>query len=87
MATNIGHFKETVRPGQDGLLVGNNADEWGSALNSLIEDTYARETLGRNAGKRVRKDFNVSRNSPKYLKLLKNLANTSVIEDDLVEVA
>lgn len=86
VATNIGHYKETVRPGQDGLLVDNNADQWSSAINSLIEDRYARETIGRNAGKRVRKDFNVSRNSPKYLKLLKNLANTSLAEDEL-EVA
>lgn len=78
VASNIGHYTESVRPGQDGLLVNNTAEEWGSALRSLIEDSYARETLGRNAGKRVRKDFNVSRNSPKYLKLLKNLANASV---------
>ncbi len=85
VATNIGHYKETVKPGQDGLLVGNNSEEWKSALTSLIEDTYARETLGHNAGKRVRKDFNVSRNSPKYLKLLKNLANTSVMDE--LEVA
>ncbi len=81
VATNIGHYTETVRSGQDGLLVGNNAEQWGSALRTLIDDKYARETLGRNAGKRVRKDFNVSRNSPKYLRLLKNFANTSILDE------
>lgn len=87
VASNVGHFKETVRPGQDGLLVKTN-DEWVSALTGLIEDEYARDTLGRIAGKRVRKDFNVSRNSPKYLRLLKNIANSSVIlEDELEAVA
>lgn len=80
IATNIGHYSQTVNEGQDGILVGNTKEEWGSALRTLVIDQTAREQLGRQAGKRVRKDYNVSKNSPKYLKLLKNICNSNVEE-------
>jgi glycosyltransferase involved in cell wall biosynthesis len=82
VAANVGHFIKTVRPGMDGILVkADDQTQWINTLSGLIEDSSARETLGNNAYKRIKKDFNVSRNAPKYLRLLKNLANSSVQED------
>jgi len=48
-------------------------------LELLIKDTAYREAIGRAAGKRVRKDFNVKRNAATYFRLLKTLLNTTVM--------
>lgn len=78
VASDIGHYSATVNDGMDGLLVkDNDLNLWATALGTLIECESARKQLGRNAGKRVRQDFNVARNAPKYLRLLKKIANTS----------
>jgi len=81
VATGIGHYAATVNPGQDGLLVqDNDPEEWFGALYTLIEDESARRTLGRNAYARVKKYYNVERNTPLYLRLLKKIANADIGE-------
>lgn len=83
VATDISHFSQTIKDGKDGLLVKNNdLTVWKESLMRLIEDDVLRETIGRNAYKRVRKDFNVKRNAAKYLRLLKTLANTTIMGED-----
>lgn len=88
IATDVGHFSVTVRDGVDGLLVKqNDLSSWEEKIELLLADRNYREQLGREANKRVKKDFNVSRNAPKYLRLLKSLANSSVVEDEPEAVA
>ena len=90
VASNVGHFASTVRPGQDGLLVdGNDLGQWKALLEHLVTNPAHREVLGRNAYKRVKTDFNVRRNAAKYIRLLKQIANTSlpVEEPQALEVA
>jgi len=83
VATDISHFSQSIKQGDDGFLVKeNDPDLWMQYLESLIQIPSYREDMGRQAYKRVKKDFNVQGNAPKYLRLLKKLANTSI---DLVE--
>lgn len=86
IASEVSHFKQTVRPGEDGILC-KDLQEWEDALELLIENKSAREQVGRNAYKRVRQDFNVARNAPKYLRLLKTLSKESVFAESEAEYA
>lgn len=92
VCTDISHFSQTVRNGKDGLLVPeNDLKAWVQDLDLLIKNKNYRADIGRAAAKRVRQDFNVKRNAPKYIRLLKAIANQSIQieadEPDLVEVA
>lgn len=79
VATDISHFSQSVESGRTGFLIkDNNLDAWKTTLEELIASASIREQIGRNAYQRVKKDFNVARNSPKYLRLLKQLANTGL---------
>lgn len=76
VASNVGHFASTLKPGVDGYLV--NGDEgWFLALETLINDEGLRRRVGDTANKRVKRDFNVARNAAKYVRTLKTLANFS----------
>jgi spore maturation protein CgeB len=61
--------------------------KWQESLEFLIEDERPRESLGRNAYKSVKQNFNVQKNAPKYLRVLKDIANTSVQFDEEPEAA
>lgn len=88
VATDISHFSQSILPFQDGLLIkDNDMDKWQDAIELLINDSVLREVIGRNAYKRVKNDFNVARNAPKYMRLLKKLANESVFAESELEVA
>lgn len=88
VATGISHFNQSIEHGETGFLIReNNLNDWKSTLETLIKEPAIREYVGRNAYKRVKKDFNVQRNSPKYLRLLKKLANTTEIPEPEMEMA
>ena len=90
VASDISHFSQTVRNGVDGILVKpNDLDHWEAVLELLIKDEVYREAIGREAGKRVRKDFNVKKNAAKYFRLIKTLLNTTIMgsEDAIPEMA
>lgn len=77
VATEISHFSETIANGQDGFLIkDNDLTAWSSTLENLIADETLRQSVGRNAYKKVKTEFNVARNAPTYLRLLKQIANT-----------
>lgn len=87
VATDISHFSQSIQSGFTGLLIGqNDLKKWKDALTMLVRDPNYRDELGRNAYKRVKKDFNVAKNSPKYLRLLKQIANQSVVDFEAREV-
>lgn len=88
VASDIGHYSATIPHGKEAFLVkGNDPDLWMQYLTSLIEMPGLREEIGRSAYKRVKKDFNVRRNAPKYLRLLKSLSNSTVEDREMEEVA
>ncbi len=87
VATGISHFNQSIDSGETGFLIhGNNMNLWQNTLEMLINEPTIREHVGRNAYKRVKKDFNVQRNAPKYLRLLKKLANTGLEMEQNPEV-
>jgi glycosyltransferase involved in cell wall biosynthesis len=87
VATDISHFSQTVRNGVDGILIKENKlEDWVTKLGLLIRDTALREQLGRQAYKRVKKDFNLKNNAPKYVRLLKKLSDFSVYTPEYQEV-
>jgi glycosyltransferase involved in cell wall biosynthesis len=81
IATNVSHFNQSITHGVDGLLIDqNDPKRWATAIENLITDKDLRESIGRSAYKRVKRDFNVARNAPKYLRLLKTIANASSVQ-------
>lgn len=83
VASGISHFNQSISSGVDGILIkDNDLGEWKKALEMLIENPSKVEEIGRNAYKRVKRDFNVARNSPKYLRLLKSLAKQSAFTEE-----
>ena len=86
VATDISHFSQSIKDGQDGFLIkDNNLQEWQKRLEMLIEDQGLREEVGRQAYKRVKKDFNIKNNAPKYVRLLKKLSDFSVYTPEYEE--
>lgn len=86
VATDISHFSQSIRDGQDGFLIkDNDLQEWQKRLEMLIEDQGLREEVGRQAYRRVKKDFNLKNNAPKYVRLLKKLSDFSVYTPEYEE--
>lgn len=84
VCSSVSHFESTVKDGEDGLLIPqNSASLWREGLEFLIQNPNFREQMGRNAAKRVRNDFNVKKNAPKYLRLLKELSNIPVYSEEM----
>lgn len=82
IATDISHFSQSITPFHDGILIkDNDLTKWQEAIELLIVDKNLREAIGHRANKRVKKDFNVARNAPKYLRLLKELSGKSVFSE------
>lgn len=82
ISSNVGHFQQTIRHGEDGFLAASPW-EWQKCLGSLMNSPELRSSIGRQAGKRVRNDFNVRRNAASYIRLLKKLVNTNFTKEDL----
>ncbi len=79
VASDISHFRESIKNGKDGFLIKeNNLQDWVTCLGLLIRDKNLRETVGKNAYKRVKNDFNVKRNAPSYMRLLKDISDFSI---------
>lgn len=77
VGTDISHYSQTVRDGQDGFLVkDNDLDVWHQKLKALIESAALRETIGEAAYKRVKTDFNIRKTAGAYLRRLKDIAGT-----------
>lgn len=88
VATGISHFNQSIHHGETGFLIrDNDLEEWRKTLELLITNPSIREYVGRNAYRRVKKDFNVARNAPKYLRLLKQLVKQEVELDQEVNYA
>jgi glycosyltransferase involved in cell wall biosynthesis len=83
VATDISHFRQSIKNAEDGFLVKNNdLDEWVTRLGILIRDQGLRERIGQNAYKRVKRDFNVKKNAATYTRLLKDISDFSVTDPE-----
>jgi len=69
VASNVGHFKETIIHGKDGFLA-NDPKEFGLLVEQLILDKKLRKKMGREANARIRRDFNVDNVVMKYRDIL-----------------
>jgi glycosyltransferase involved in cell wall biosynthesis len=65
VASNVGHFAETIKHGKDGLLCDTTQD-FIDALESLIVNTSLRKELGKAAKERVFNDFNIDNTVKDY---------------------
>lgn len=77
VASNVGHFKQTLVNGQDAILVDNPSD-FTHAIVGLVDDSSARKALALRANERVRKDFNIDKLSLDYAKNLEQFVNIGV---------
>lgn len=73
VASKVGHFAETIKQAEDGLLCENEKD-WLDSLSWLISDENARRKIGKNANQRARKDFNADINIQVYKSALEEIA-------------
>lgn len=88
VATEISHFKETINPGVTGLLVkDNDLRKWKESIEFLVKDESAREAIGRSAYKQVKTKFNVAKNAPEYIRLLRRIAEAGSFCSEEREVA
>jgi len=72
VASNVGHFKETLRDGETGFLV-NSENEWFNALERLLDDPGLRDNIGKNARREVMKNWCPKRTAEKYLSVFEEI--------------
>jgi glycosyltransferase involved in cell wall biosynthesis len=69
IASDVGHFRETITPLEDGMLC-DTEDEWFDSLSWLIKDEQSRRKMGKNANALARRKFNVESNCFEYARVL-----------------
>ncbi len=74
IASNVGHFKETIEQSVDGMLC-ESEDDWLQSIDWLISDEVARKKIAKNAWRKVAKDFNVESNIFKYRDALDEISD------------
>lgn len=79
VASNVGHFRETIRHGVDGLLC-DTQDDFFNALEELIVNKEKRREIGRAAYSRVYDDFNVKKTCVKYADALYDIVERGQIK-------
>ena len=79
VASNVGHFAETLENGKD-VLFANNADEFMSQIEVLISDKTKRRQMGYAANQRARKDFNIDKNVFAYEDILRKVCEKGIVK-------
>ena len=72
VASDVGHFAETIRNGVDGILCRDEKD-WLDAFSHLIAHKTDRRRIGNAAYERIRKDFNTDTNVFAYESILRGI--------------
>ena len=78
VASNVGHFAETINRGKDGLLC-DDEEDWIEHLSYLIENKKARKEMGNNAYLRVRADFNTDTSVKAYQSILRQVVEKGAV--------
>lgn len=71
VASNVGHFAETIKTGLDGFLA-EESGQFADAVIKLIESKSLRGAVSRRAAERVAADFNVDRVAFDYVRFLES---------------
>ena len=75
VSTDVGAISELVRPEETGLLVPPGDDvALATALDRLVSDPALRRSLGANAQRVVRDEFNAAENTSRVVDLLLDVA-------------
>lgn len=72
VASKVGHFAESITHGQDGFLC-NTAQEWVDCIEALIANRNLRYSIGQEARRKVRLDFNIDSVARYYVEILKEV--------------
>lgn len=85
VASKVGHFAETIRQAEDGMLCDSEQD-WLDSIDFLIHDENARRKMGKNANVRARKDFNADMNVMGYRDILTKIVDKGLVRpvEDMV---
>lgn len=79
VASNVGHFAETIHDGADGMLC-DTPEDFTNALESLIIDKSKRRMMGNQAKERVFQDFNIDKTAERYGKILEEIRDRGQIK-------
>lgn len=79
VASNVGHFAQTIHDGSDGMLC-DNPEDFINALESLITDASKRKMMGQDAKARILKDFNVDTIVKKYATILQEIVKRGQVK-------
>jgi glycosyltransferase involved in cell wall biosynthesis len=78
LSTKIGGVVDVIRDGKNGLLVEpDNVNQLADALKKLISDAEYASTLGKNALKTVRENYDINLIANKYVELYERLMKNS----------
>lgn len=66
IGSRVGHYAETIKHKETGILVNNEPDDWFKWLCRLIENKELRETIAENAYQEVRKNWDLEKNIHKW---------------------
>lgn len=80
VGTKARPYLDTVKNGEDGILVKNTIDEWYEALEKLVLDETERKRLATNAYNRVTKDFLIENHWQEYKEALEEICKLSIPE-------
>lgn len=79
VASNVGHFAETITDGVDGLLC-DSPEGFIANIERLITNTAMRKEIGRNAYNKVLCDFNIDKTAALYGEVLKEVIDRGQIK-------
>jgi spore maturation protein CgeB len=84
VASNVGHFKETIEHGRDGFLC-DKSEDFVPALSRLIEKKSLRKTIGKKAKRKAAMQFTVDNVAKGYADWISRTSNA--LADEEVEKA
>lgn len=74
VASNVGHFQETIKHGETGFLV-NNHSEWLDCLDRLCDDARLRADIGKNARREMKKYWSPELTGRRYKSVLQEIVD------------
>ena len=82
VASNVGHFKETINHGVDGFLA-DSKEDFQNYLDHLITNRKERIAVGLRAKERIASDFNVDKWAFHYADILKEIVKKGQVKKDV----
>lgn len=80
VASNVGHFKETIEDGTDGLLC-DTANDFVDKISMLVENKATRKRLGKKAKRKIALNFTVEAVAKNYVGWIQKTSNDLADKD------